>query len=82
MVLSFSVGYTARDLVYQWTAGRGVNIARYQHQIVMMIPSMMTSASKSSIRWFVITEKAPTRAFSGLKAATTAFTFKTLLRHY
>ena len=37
------------------------------------------SASKSSIRRFVITEKAPTRAFSWLKAATTAFTFKTLL---
>ena len=29
-----------------------------------------------------ITEKAPTRNFSWLKAATTAFTFKTLLRHY
>ena len=41
-----------------------------------------TSASKSSIRRFVITEKAPTSAFSWLKAATTAFTFKTLLRHY
>ena len=27
-------------------------------------------------------EKAPTRAFSWLKAATTAFTFKTHLRHY
>ena len=40
------------------------------------------SASKSSIRRFVITEKAPTRAFSWLKAATTAFTFKILLRHY
>ena len=39
------------------------------------------SASKRSIRRFVITEKAPTRAFSWLKAATTAFT-KTLLRHY
>ena len=39
------------------------------------------SASKRSIRRFVITEKAPTRAFSWLKAATTAFTFKTLLRH-
>ena len=32
-----------------------------------------------AIRRFVITEKAPTRAFSWLKAATTAFTFKTLL---
>ena len=43
---------------------------------------VVTSASKSSIRRFVITEKAPTRAFSWLKAATTAITFKTLLRHY
>ena len=34
-----------------------------------------SSASKRSIRTFVITEKAPTRAFSWLKAATTAFTF-------
>ena len=40
------------------------------------------SASKKSIRRFVITERAPNRAFSWLKAATTAFTFKTLLRHY
>ena len=39
------------------------------------------SASKRSIRRFVITEKATTRAFSWLKAATTAFTFKTLLTH-
>ena len=37
---------------------------------------------RRSIRRFVITEKAPTRAFSWLKAATTAFTFMTLLRHY
>ena len=43
---------------------------------------LASSASKKSIRMFVITEKAPTRAFSWLKAATTAFTFKTLLRHY
>ena len=40
------------------------------------------SAWKSSIRRFVMTEKAPTKAFSWLKAATTSFTFKTLLRHY
>ena len=31
---------------------------------------------------FTITEKAPTRAFSWLKAPTSAFTFKTLLTHY
>ena len=40
--------------------------------------TVLTSASKRSIRRFVITEKAPTRAFSWLKAVTTAFTFKTL----
>ena len=40
-------------------------------------PDLVSSASR-----FVTTEKAPTRAFSWLKAATTAFTFKTLLRHY
>ena len=34
-----------------------------------------TSASKRSIRRFVITQKAPT-------TTTSAFTFKTLLRHY
>ena len=39
------------------------------------------SAPKSCIQRFVITEKAPTRAFSWLKAATTAFTFETHLRH-
>ena len=31
---------------------------------------------------FTIMEKAPTRAFSWLKAPTSAFTLKTLLRHY
>ena len=41
-----------------------------------------TRAWKRSIRRFVITEKAPTRAFSWLKVATTACTLKTLLRHY
>ena len=32
--------------------------------------------------YFTITEKAPTRAFSWLKAPISAFTFKTLLRNY
>ena len=39
--------------------------------------SLNNRASKRSIRRFVITEKAPTRAFSWLKAATSTFTFKT-----
>ena len=43
---------------------------------------LSTGAPKSSIQRFVITEKAPTRAFSWLKAPTSAFTFKTLIRHY
>ena len=38
--------------------------------------------SIGSITVCTITEKAPTRAFSWLKAPTSAFTFKTLLRHY
>ena len=41
-----------------------------------------TNRSIGSTTGCTITEKAPTRAFSWLKAATTAFTFKTLLRHY
>ena len=45
---------------------------------IIHIKSISSSASKSCIRMFVITEKAPTRAFSWLKVATTAFTFKTL----
>ena len=57
--------------------------ARWKHLETSKVTVLLSSsASKSSIRRFVITEKAPTRAFSWLKAATTAFTFKTLLRHY
>ena len=56
-----------------------------------------TEDTSSNIRWArisaanlsigsttgcTITEKAPTRAFSWLKAPTSTFTFKTLLRHY
>ena len=48
----------------------------------MCVDGGSISASKSSIRRFVITEKVPTRAFSWLKAASTAFKFKTLLRNY
>ena len=49
---------------------------------LVLLVLVLTSASKRSIQRFVITKKAPTRAFSWLKAATTAFTFKTLLRHH
>ena len=51
-------------------------------RVDMTVWIVNTNAWKSSIRRFGSTEKAPTRAFSWLKAATTAFIFKTLLRHY
>ena len=47
-----------------------------------MVTAPHQSLKRRSIQRFVITEKAPTRAFSWLKAATTAFTCKTLLRNY
>ena len=68
-------------------AVRGAEVLQQRHAVlaaevgeldVLHLPRMLISASKSSIRRFVITEKAPTRAFSWLKAATTAFTFQTL----
>ena len=43
---------------------------------------VLCSAPSVSQSVFTIMEKAPSRAFSWLKAATTAFTLKTLLRHY
>ena len=59
-----------------------VSLQRASVSTVKVGGEVETSASKSSIRRFVITEKAPTRAFSWLKAPTSAFTFKTLLRNY
>ena len=48
------------------------------------LPTSASAANRSigSTTDCTITEKAPTRAFSWLKAPTSAFTFKTLLRHY
>ena len=58
-------------------------ISSHKSSLIFAEQPLASSASKRSIQRFVITEKAPTRAFSWLKAATTdAFTFKTLFRHY
>ena len=57
------------------------NVRRLQKENAKMIRQIEVSAVKRSIGC-TITEKAPTRAFSWLKAPTSAFTFKTLLRHY
>ena len=48
---------------------------------LLLAPHLSLVLQTKAIRRFVITEKAPTRVFSGLKAAT-AFTFKNLLRNY
>ena len=57
--------------------GRRVSVSsEYESELVPQIdPSVAQPV-------FTIREKAPTRAFSLLKAPTSAFTFKTLLRHY
>ena len=47
-----------------------------------MVQCPVEIQTKAIWRFVITAEKAPTRAFSWLKAATTAFTFKTLLRHY
>ena len=47
-----------------------------------LFPLVLCSAPSVLQPVFTITEKAPTRAFSWLKAPTSSFTFKTLLRHY
>ena len=62
-------------------AGWAAYLARLELEITLignlmdLSGSALTSASKISIRRFVITEKAPTRAFSWLKAATTNYHF-------
>ena len=53
---------------------RGLRSTTTQHSSAELLPINRWSCT--------ITEKAPTRAFSWLKTATTAFTFKTLLKHY
>ena len=59
------------------------------HSVTELVPNIQSrihdvifSAIIGSTTGCTITEKAPTWAFSWLKAPTSAFTFKTLLRHY
>ena len=67
---------------YDADGGGTVDAEEITSIVVGLFRSVSISASISSIRRFVIMEKAPTRAFSWLKAPTSAFTLKTLLRHY
>ena len=80
----FAIDNSGLFYVYYRTHQDFSHISRLllQLPINLLLIRVCSSAWKSSIRRFVIMEKAPSRAFSWLKAATTAFTFKTLLRHY
>ena len=71
----------------------GFGLCRFQHKVGMnSFPMRMNviSYGTNSFPWGMysfrskipIVDKAPTRAFSWLKTAASAFTFKTLLRHY
>ena len=56
---------------------------RHQYIYTDQTPDiMLNTRAVNDPSVFTITGKAPTRAFSWLKAPTSAFTFKTLLRHY
>ena len=50
--------------------------------LALLLGVLRSSFKRRSTQRFTITEKAPTRAFSWLNAPTSAFTFKTLSRHY
>ena len=71
---------------YLWSNKQSMD----EQSVLEMLPDKLkvnisNSAANRSIgstTGCTITEKAPTRAFSWLKAPTSAFTFKTLLRHY
>ena len=66
-----------------------LNVQKFNHRCryglgcLQRLPRLYLTAAPSVLHSvFTITEKDPTRAFSWLKAPTSAFTFKTLLRHY
>ena len=73
-----------RAAAARWTRCRGGPAAAPGGRCTPSPPDLHTRASNEGkiCEYFTITEKAPTRAFSWLKSPTSAFTFKTLLRHY
>ena len=62
------------------SSGGGMHIISEPHAKVENTGTKLVLCSAPSVPQpvFTITEKAPTRAFSWLKASTSAFTFKTL----
>ena len=73
--------YKQPETILEYLRGAAKTSTRFWYPAAGASNCADTSAWKSSIQRFIITEKAPTRAFSWLKAATAAFTFKTHLRH-
>ena len=66
------------DVVFTHTNRTNAKLYIHIHPTSLVVGGLVPGA----IRRFVITEKAPTRAFTLLIAPTSTFTFKTLLRHY
>ena len=72
-------GAARRGAVCRGFAGQLIYLSWCNSPVIRPPPGGILVLQKRSIRRIVITEKAPTRAFSWLKAPTRAFTFKTLL---
>ena len=81
---SLSTGTAQTETVFRETAENG-NLMRDRSGARTTHPHILTRCLvelQTKVReYFTITEKAPTRAFSLLKAPTSAFTLKTLSRH-
>ena len=77
-------GAARRDAVCRGFAGLLIYLSWCSSPVIRPPPPPggILVLQKRSTRRIVITEKAPTMAFSWLKVPTSAFTFKTLLRHY
>ena len=81
MFIGVTIVTTLTHIVNNSSANARV-LQTHAHVVHCCWSASVLEIQTKAIRRFVITEKAPTRAFSWLKAGTTAFTFKTLLRHY
>ena len=75
------INNTVRLNILLWSADLLGNGLEKLWQCVQFLLELCSAPSVSQLV-FKITEKAPTRAFSWLKAATTALIFENLLRRY
>ena len=72
----------------KWTRGGRYIATTFRHVIPTLEPGdqgdrgIIVELQTNLREDFTIMEKAPARVFSWLKAPTSTFTFKTLLRHY